>query len=236
MTNKILIFLLIVVIFFAGNDLLKGEVGILDHKGENIYYRISPFGRAEYNDLGVVDYKGIKLNLVTFKTKVLLLEDTETIYSDPQTLLPYRIERNISQLFGKEYITEEFDQKNFQVVITKYKGKKLVNTQVIKAAGPIQNVILLPFSLRNSPGLEIGWKFTARVPAEFKLELVSIDEIKVPAGKFQAYHFKSNPDKFEIWIKKDEPRVPLKIKGKGGLNYAVLMKKYNLPGNLAGKP
>ena len=229
--NKIVIVLAIVLMIFAGNDSLNGQTEIYDYKGESILYLISPFGRSEYNDFGVVDLKGIKVNLVTFRTKVLLVTDTEKIYSDPESLLPYKIERTISKLWGKEYITEEYDQKRFTVLIKKFKGAKLVNEQIIKANGPIQNAILLPFYLRRRPDLEIGWQFTARVPAEYKLELVSIDEITVPAGKFQAYRFKSIPDKFEIWINKNTPRVPLKIQGKGIFDYALLMKKYSFRSN-----
>ena len=192
---------------------------------------ISPFGRSEYNNLGVVDLNGAKVNLVTFKTKVLLFEDTEKIYSDPESLLPLRIESNISKLWGKEYITEEYDQKKFIMVTRKFKGKKLVKEQIIQAKGPIHNAITLPFYLRGRSDLKIGWHFIARVPEEFGLELVSVDKITVPAGKFQAYHFKSIPNKFEIWINKDNPRVPLKIQGKGIFDYSLLMKKYSTLGN-----
>jgi hypothetical protein len=225
--NKILIVSAIVLMIFADNDLLNGQTEIYDYTGESILYLISPIGRSEYNDLGVIDLKGEKVNLVTFRTKVFLFEDAQKIYSYPESLLPYKIERVISKLWGKEYITEEYDQKKFTVVIRKFKGKKLVKEQIFKANGPIQNAILLPFYLRRRPDLEIGWQFTARFPDEFKLELVSIDEITVPAGKFQAYHFKSFPDKFEIWINKNTPRVPLKIQGKGIFDYALLMKKYS---------
>jgi len=226
--NRIFIVLAIVLMIFVDNNLLKADTDIYDYTGESILYLISPVGKSEYKDLGVVDLKGVKFNLVTFKTKVLFVSDTEKIYSDPESLLPYRIERTISKLWGKEYITEEYDQNNFTVVIKKFKGKKLVNEQIIKANGPIQNAILLPFYLRRRPDLEIGWQFTARVPNEFKLELVSIDQISVPAGKFQAYHIKSIPDKFEIWISKNSPRVPVKIQGEGAFDYALLMKKYSL--------
>ena len=229
--KKPLILSVIALMIFVSVNLLWGETGIYNYAGESILYLISPIGESEYNDLGVVDLKGVKLNLVTFKTNVVLIEDTEKIYSDPESLLLYRVERSISKLWGKEYITEEYDQKKFTVTIRKFKGKKLINEQIFKANGPIQNAIMLPFYLRRRPELEIGWRFTARVPAEFKLELVSIDEITVPAGKFQAYHFKSNPDKFEIWINKNIPRVPLKIQGKGILNYALLMKEYSLHNN-----
>jgi uncharacterized protein (DUF3820 family) len=208
-----------------------GEDRIYDYTGESILYNISPLGRSEYNDLGTVDRNGIKAKVVTFKTKVLFVEDTEKIYSDPETLLPYRIERNISKLLGKEFITEEYDQEGFKVVIKKFKGSKLVNEKVVKADGPIHNAVLLACSLRRDPNLEIGWQFTARVPDEFKLKLVSIDEITVPAGKFQAYHIKSIPDKFEVWISKNKPRVPVKIQGKGVLDYVLVMKKYSLGNN-----
>jgi len=224
--KRILILVMVVLIIFVGNNLLRAEADIHDYAGESILYLISPFGRSEYNNLGMVDLNGIKVNLVIFKTKVLLFEDTEKIYSDPESLLPLKIERSISKLWGKEYITEEYDQKKFTVVMRKFKGKKLVKEQITKANGPIHNAITLPFYLRGRPDLKIGWHFIARVPDEFQLELVSIDQITVPAGKFQAYHFKSIPNKFEIWINKDNPRVPLKIQGKGIFDYALLMKRY----------
>lgn len=225
--NKIIIALAIVLIILLGNNLLMGKVGTYDYTGESILYLISPIGQSEYNDRGMVDLKGVKVNLVIFRTKVLFFEDTEKIYSDPESLLPYKIERNISKLWGKEYITEEYDQVKFTVTMREFKGAKLVSEQTIKASGPIQNAILLPFYLRRRPDLGIGWQFLARVPDEFKLELVSIDEITVPAGKFQAYHFKSIPDKFEIWVSKSTPRVPVKIRGKGAFGYVLLMKKYS---------
>lgn len=226
--NKVLIISAIGLMILAGCNLSKEKTGAHDYVGEKIVYHVSPFGKAEYNDLGVVDLKGVKVNLITFKTKVFLFEDTEKIYSDPESSLLYKVERSIYGLSGKEYITEEYDQKKFTVVIRKFKADKQVSEQTIKANGPIHNAILLPFYMSRRPDLEIGWHFTARVPAEFKLELVSIDEITVPAGKFQAYHFKSIPDKFEIWINKDTPRVPLKIKGK---SYSLLMKKYSFNNN-----
>lgn len=231
--KKILIVSAIALTIFVNNNILKGETVNYDFTGESIQYGVQPIGKAEYKDLGVVDFEGKKVNLVIFKTKVLVVSDTEKIYSDPENFLPYKIERAISGFLSKEYITEEYDQKNFTVTIRKFKGKKLVKEQIIKANVPIHNAITLPFYLRRLPSLEIGWHFTARIPssAEFKLELVSIDEITVPAGKFQTYHFKSIPDKFEIWISKNTPRVPVKIQGKGSFNYVLLMKKYSLHNN-----
>ncbi|MEW6076145.1 MAG: hypothetical protein AB1530_07645, partial [Candidatus Omnitrophota bacterium] len=184
----------VMVMTLADCTLLHGAEGVSDYTGEHILYLITPFGKAEYDDHGVVDLEGRKVNLTTFVTKAFMFEDSERIYSDPESLLPYRIERTISRLWGKEYITEEYDQEKYTVTFKKFKSDKLVSEQISKASGPIHNAILLPFDLRTRTDLAIGWRFTARVPEEFQLELVSIDELTVPAGKFEAYHFKSTPD------------------------------------------
>jgi hypothetical protein len=224
--NRVLVLSVIALAIFVNNNLLKAQADIQDYAGERILYLISPFGRSEYNNFGVVDLKGVKVNLVIFKTKVLLFEDIEKIYSDPESLLPLKIERTISKFWGKEYITEEYDQKEFTVVMKKFKGKKIVQERIIKAKGPIHNAITLPFNFRGREDLKIGWHYIARIPDEFKLELVSIDQIKVPAGKFLAYHFKSIPDKFELWVNKENPRIPVKIQGKGIFGYVLVMKEY----------
>ena len=229
--NRILIVSVIALMIFVNNQSMRAETDNHDYFGERIQYLISPLGRSEYNDLGNVDFKGIKANLVILKTKILFFEDTEKIYSDPESLLPYKLERIFSKLWFKENITEEYDQKKFTIVRRKFSGTKLVREQTIKAKGPIQSLILLPFHLRRLPNPEIGWSFTAGFPEVFKFVLVSVEEITVPAGKFQAYHFKSIPDKFEIWISKNNPQVPLKILGKGIFGCSLLMSKYTLHDN-----
>ena len=214
--NKIVILSVIALMIFANGS----------YAAVNIKYLLSPLGRAEFNDLGVVDFEGRMVHLITFKNKVLFTEDSQKIYSDPESGLPYKIERTISGLWGKEYITREYDQEKFTVVVKNFKGKKLVSEQTINSTGPIQDVILFPFYLSRLPDIQIGMYFKARLPEEIRLEVVSIDEITVPAGKFQAYHFKSIPDKIEIWINKDASRVPVKIQGKFALNYSMVMKEY----------
>ena len=226
--DKMLMIPAIVLMIFIDINLLRGEDGIYDYTGESILYLISPLGESEYNDLGVVDLNGIKVNLVTCRTKILFFEDTEKIYSDPDSLLPLKVERNISNFWIKEYITEEYDQKKFTVTLRKFNGDKIIYEHITNANGPINNAITLPFNMRRTEGLKIGWQLTVQIPTDkFKAELVSIDEITIPAGKFQAYHFKSIPDKGEVWINKNSPRVLLKIQGKGIFNYVLSMKKYS---------
>ncbi len=226
-------------IFIAKNN-AKNEIAVCDFAAERILYFINPLGSSEYNNLGLVDLNGRKVNLMTLRTRVLLVDDLEKIYSDPVTLLPLKIERTVLKFWGDEYKTEEYDQKKFTLVTREFKSKKLTRERVIKANGPIQNVISFLFYLRNYPELRVGWNYTVRVPDEFKpelvsitLKLVSIDPITIPSGKFQAYHFRSKPEKFEFWINKDDPRVPLKIKIKSFIDFNVLMKScipvHNVP-------
>ena len=232
--NKILILPAIVLTIFINDNISRGETVNYDFTGESIQYGIQPVGKSEYKNLGSVDLKGAKASLVTIKSKILFVEVAEKIFYDPETSLPYKTERTNSGLWIKEYRTEEYDQNKFTVVIKKFKGKKLIKAveKMIKTDGPVQNMNTLLLYLRKQPNLKIGWHLTTKVPnelelTEFDLKLISIDEIIVPGGKFQAYHFKSVPDTFEIWIDKSGPRIPLKIKIKGIVSCTILMKAYN---------
>ena len=233
--NKILIISVIALMGSLDNNLSSGETNIYDFTGERIQYGVQPVGKSEYKNLGTVDLRGVKASLVTIKSKILFVEVAEKVFYDPETSLPYKTERINSGLWIKEYRTEEYDQNKFTVVIKKFKGKKLIKVmeKMIKTDGPVQNMNTLLLYLRKQPDLKIGWHLTTKVPIELELteldlKLISIDEIIVPGGKFQAYHFKSVPDTFEIWIDKNSPRIPLKIKIKGIVNCSILMKGYSL--------
>lgn len=200
-----------------------------EYAGEKIIYLIDPAGRAEYRDRGTVEVEGSKLHLATFETKVLGFYDMEKIYTDPKTRLPVKVERDLTLWTKEEYLIEEYDQERFQLSVKKYNRKKKVKEYLFKAKGPIHNAVLLPFFLRDSDEFRIGWSLEASFPQKFEIQLVSIEEIQVPAGKFWAYHFTSVPHKFEIWISRDSPRVPLKIQGMGGaLGYTFVMKERHL--------
>lgn len=196
-----------------------------DYKGEQIIYSINPVGRAEYNDMGIVELEGKKVNLSTFRTRVMGFDDTEKIYTDPVSFLPVRVERDISMWLDKEYIIEKYDQKNFRLVVNKFKGKKNVQEYIFKEKGPIYNAIMLGFYLRRITNLNPGWSLEVRFPNTFTIKLAAIEEINVPAGTFKAYHFTSEPAKFEIWVSADQLRIPLKIKGQDNFSYTMLMQK-----------
>jgi len=169
-----------------------------------------------------------KCNVARFDTKLVNFSDTEKIYSDQETFLPLRVERLVDIWPAKEIITEDYDQKNFRLVVNKTKGKNKEPPLLIQKSGAINNAILLPFYLRNTAKIEIGCSFKVFLPTkEFEIKLVSKEEVVVPAGKFIAYKFESDPKRFEIWISDDSLRIPLKIKGSSGLGYVMEMREYH---------
>jgi len=222
---KSFIYLLLVI------SLLVSYVFAQGNEGEKITYSINPFGKAEYSDLGVVDFQGRELKLITFKTTVPGFYDLEKIYADLNTGLPVRVERYISWPLSKEYLTEEYSPDTNSLMIKKYIDNKLVKEYHFSAKGPIHNAILLPFYLRAIKDLSVGWSFDVRLPEEYKVTLVSIDDIQLPKGKFSAYHFSSSPHKFEIWISKDSDRTPLIIKGMDGVGYSMRIQSHSLNGS-----
>ncbi|MFH0856060.1 MAG: hypothetical protein V1869_06125 [Candidatus Omnitrophota bacterium] len=194
---------------------------------ETIFYDIRPLGlgTCEYQDFGPTEFHGQKANLIIFKTDVAGFKDKEVILSQADTHLPILVKRYISIWFHDENITEEYFPAQNSFRLTKLKDGKKVEEYLVKGKGPIQNAILVPFSLRGAPGLKIGSAFNVILPGEYTVKLTSIEEIRVPAGKFKTYHFTSKPEKFEIWISTDNLRIPVKIKGVGGIPYTLEMKK-----------
>jgi hypothetical protein len=183
-------------------------------------------GKAIFRHLASTKINGRMLNKMTFETNLARFKDTEIIYSDPRTLLPVRINRNIINWFNKEKITEDYDQKNFTVTITKYKGTKQDKT-IIKKNSAIHNAILLPHYVRRINKLDPGYVFPVNLPSrKLQMKLVSIEDIKTAGGVFKTYHFESLPKQIEIWISADEYRIPIKMQGIGAFGYLMVLKEY----------
>lgn len=192
---------------------------------ETIFYDIKPIGNSVYQNFGPIEYRGKKANLIIFKTEAPGFKDKEVIFSDRESSIPFFVQREISLFFRDENITEEYFPEEHYFNLTKFVGGKKVEESRISGKGPIQNAILVPFSLRNSSRLGIGSTFKVILPGEFTVKLVSLEDVAVPAGKFRAYHFTSKPEKFEIWISADDLRIPVKIRGLGGIPYTMEMRK-----------
>lgn len=200
--------------------------------GETILYDVKlgsvNIGTARFRQWPPAELEGRKVSLATFETSVVRFKDKETIYSDPLTKLPIRVERSIVSWPMKEEISEVYDQSRAFLHIIKRKGKQ-TKELFFKKDGPIHNAILLPYYVRQVSDIRPGWSLRANLPTqEFIITLEGIDQLIVPAGQFKAYHFKSTPERFEIWISADERRIPLKIKGSSGIGYMMLMRNYSV--------
>jgi hypothetical protein len=204
-----------------------------DRLGEKIIYDVMlgsvKMGTAVLHYQAKAELNSKTVNFITFETKVIRFKDKEKIYSDPGTSLPLRVEREISNWPKYEKIIEVYDQEKFALHIVKTESGHDQELDFKKDV-PIHNSILLPYYVRQIPDLAVGWKFQANLPTQqFLIELVSIEEIKIADKTFKAYHFKSTPERFEIWVSTDEHKIPLKIKGMSGIGYTLVMREY-VPG------
>ncbi len=203
----------------------------LNFVGEKITYDVKmgkvSLGKAQYNNLPNQQLNGKDFNVMTLETKVTQFTDTEKIYSDIETFLPVKVERDVLKVLLREKIIEDYDQNKFSVTITKNGLFKGAEKLVIQKDNPVHNAVLLPYSVRRIPNLEIGKIIVANLPLrKIELKLVSIEEITVPAGTFKAYHFASTPKQIEIWISADERRIPLKIQSNDLFGYSLMMSEY----------
>jgi hypothetical protein len=247
MRKIIFIILVIFAVFFILNitDTVKDNLGykfskrekpeaLPEYIGEKITYDVKfgsfRLGEAIFRRLENTKFEGKAAILMTFETKVTGFYDLETIYSDPNTFLPVRVTRKIDGLTLKEDIVEDYDQKKFILTLTKFKGKEKIDVQKFDNHGrPIYNAVSLPFYLRRIPKLNIGWKLVTQFGnLEYSIILISIENLETPLGIFEAYHFQSQPRKFEIWVTADKRRIPVKIKDTGILGYTLTMKGYSL--------
>ncbi|MBN2484232.1 MAG: DUF3108 domain-containing protein [Candidatus Omnitrophica bacterium] len=212
--------------FLSGCTRTSDEAGM--RKGEKLVYDIKPAGSAVYHDRGIVERAGKKMHLTVFKADILGFHDTENIYSDQETMLPLYVDREVSLWLKKEKIIEEYDQEHFILTVTKYRGDKKISERTLKKTGPIHNAVLLPFLLRGYQDFPDGWEMPVRLTKDFNVQFEGREVVTVPAGKFDAYHFKSSGNTFEAWISSDTRRIPLRIRGLGKLGYSLELKGYSV--------
>jgi hypothetical protein len=205
--------------------LLFGIASGGDYVKEKIVYKISTGGNAEYNDLGTVVMNGKKVQLVTFRTHIGgLMDGFERIYGEPDTFLPLRIERDVLFFIRKERLIEIYSPKKSSVSIKKYVNGKFAREFRYSKERPVQNAILLRAYLKSVKDLHVGWSTDILIPDPYTVTLVGIEDVEVPAGKFSAYHFKSEPRKFEMWVTRDADHVPVKLAVTGGYRTTLEMK------------
>ncbi|MFA5156276.1 MAG: DUF3108 domain-containing protein [Candidatus Omnitrophota bacterium] len=202
--------------------------------GEKMTYDVKlgaiNLGKSVFTHLPSIEVNGRVLSVMVFETSLARFKDTEVIYADPQTILPVKVERDISKWFSREKITEEYDQEAFSVTIKKQGSSRPL---VFKKDSPIHNAVLLPQYIRYFQELlDVEGVIIANLPnRRYEIRRVSTEEIKVPAGIFKTYHLSSTPNHIDIWISADDRRIPVKIKSNNlALGYVLVLKEYT-PGN-----
>jgi hypothetical protein len=205
-----------------------------DRSGERIIYSVKmgkiTVGSAVFNCLPNIQENGRVLAAMTFETKIKGFQDKETIHSDALTLLPVRVARDIQNMLKHENIIEEYDNRDFTLTVIKKNGQKEGAGTVFKNDSPIHNAVLLPHYVRTIPELKIGHSLTANLAKRrYEIKLVSMEDIRVPAGEYKTYHFESIPKQIEIWLSVDNDRIPVKIQGIGMFSYTLEMEKYTPP-------
>lgn len=203
---------------------LVGEELVYDVKMGSIRLGSAVFRRLPSEMVG-----GMRLQVMSFETDLARFKDTELIYSDPETFLPVRVERDIRNWLSREKITEYYDQQAHTLTVVKHKGTREEKV-VLEKDGAIQHPILLPHYVRGLPKLEVGERFQVTLPKRaFSIAITAIEDVVVPVGDFKAYRFESTPRQIAIWISADEKRLPLKIQGVGVFNYVFVLKGYRAP-------
>ncbi|HOX53864.1 MAG: DUF3108 domain-containing protein [Candidatus Omnitrophica bacterium] len=185
--------------------------------GEEFVYRIDmgfiPLGRARLSFGGKIKIKGQDLYLIKFKTNTVNFKDTETIYAQPDTFLPVRIERDINMWGVSSKIVEEYNQKEKSVKITKTELGK-TNVQTINSDSELQNVICMIYYYRLDNNIELGKTVNINLPLKkIAVEAKEIRKVKLPKGKFEAFILESVPGGYDLWFDTGKNRIPLKITG-----------------------
>jgi hypothetical protein len=202
--------------------------------GERLVYDVKlggvTLGKSTFSHLPSIEINGRLLSVMVFETSLARFKDTEVIYADPKTMLPVKVERDVQKWFSREKITEDYDQEAFSVTIKKQGSSQPL---VIKKDSPVHNAVLLPQYIRYFQELlNTEEVIIANLPSRrYEIRRVSTEEIKVPAGTFKTYHFKSTPSQVDVWVSADDRRIPIKIQSSVtfGPGYTMVLREYTNP-------
>jgi len=204
----------------------------LGSPSETFHYVIKKFGikagdaRLEYH--GPVNRGGVTLVKIVFIAQGFNFFDQETIYADPQTLFPVRVERDLNIFGKKEQIVESYDGQHGEVRIVKYKSGKPVDEMVFHKDRPVDNLYCFLFRYRRSGVFKAGEEFLMNLPTQdvrFKIDG------KTAAGFYpeadEAWFMESEPSKYRVWFGTGPDKIPLRIDGAVGLaKTAMILTDY----------
>ena len=190
----------------------------------NVYSKGLKIGRSILTFHGETVLDGVECYHITFFTKIPFFEDKEEIFADKQTFLPIRVERSIRKAMGiRSKIIEEYDQKEFKVVI-KQEGALRTKNQTIQKTGPIYNAILLTYYCRMMPYAAKNTPFNVVLPtSEYNVQISGEDSIEISSQEYPVIVYSSKPNKFTFYLATTDGRVPFKIESHTALDYTMIL-------------
>ena len=199
-------------------------------KNESITYAIKKMGvKAGEASLvfgGETEVQGQRAYLINFRASAFNFLDEEKIFLDTQNFLPIRVERNV--VWGKkEKITEQYDQKKYEVRIVKTARGKTTE-QVIKKDKPMENLYGFIYRYRKEGKFTAGDTLQMNLPTkEVTLKLVKKDKMKLDGKEQEIYFMESDPAQYKVWFDASDKKVPLKIDGAVGFgSTSMVMREY----------
>ncbi|MFP4473487.1 MAG: DUF3108 domain-containing protein [Candidatus Omnitrophota bacterium] len=190
--------------------------------GEAVQYQIKKWalkvGTSELIYHGTVDTdKGRRVKIV-FTADGFNFYDQETIYADPDTLLPLRVERDLDIFGNKENIVETYDPENGKVTVVKYNDGEETDRQIFEQEKPIDNLYCFLYRYRRDGEFEPGREIAMNLPTQtVKLEIIRDEKMAIAGKERSVYYMESRPSKYRVWFSADEEHVPLRIDGAVGL-------------------
>ena len=187
-----------------------------------IYLTGFKIGESTISFEGIKELNGRDVVFITMESKAPSFYDYEEIYGSVDDFTPLLVKRKVRMLGEDIQITEEYDQENKKVTITR--KSKETKVQTISSEKQLNNIILFLFYLRTKKRLEIGEKIAFNLPTK-SLEMVisKTTSIKTPKGRFEAYYLESSPSKYRAWFSSDEDLIPLRIDGAVGFGNTRLV-------------
>lgn len=197
-------------------------------KGERLGYEVR-FGKLKVGNSGLVFHGEEKLGdksvyHITFSTEIGAFKDVEELYGDKVTFLPVLVQRTLRR-FGTftTKITETYDQENFKVDVQK-KSKLRNERFTIEKDAPIHNAILLTYYYRTMPLYDSNERRRINLPTvDFEVMYKGEENLQTPLGELGAHSFTSEPQKFKLWLSKDDKRMPLKIETPNKVGYSLVI-------------
>lgn len=202
--------------------------------GEKVFFDIKKFGvkagEAELNFNGLVEFEGRKLVYIRFQASALNFLDEEKIFLDPETLLPFIVERDLNIWGKKEKIREEYFHQKGTVEITKTIGDK-VEKITLEPGYAVDNVYAFIYRYRTSGSFKTGEQLTMNLPTkQVALAMKENTRVKTVEKEYNAYFMQSDPREYNIWFDASARRIPLRIDGALGLGKtAMIMRSYEAP-------